>query len=185
MLARPPTTVMRRGMALAAGAKAASFRAHAAERLLLHMGKAAARAHREGNLEQSHELYSHLVHARRSSVGDQHPLTVSAIGALSNVSVDLGELDIAERLAREAADTSKAVLGAMHPDSLRQLCGLADVLTRQGKLDEAGAAARIAVDGYRAMLGNDHADTREAESRLGRVLAGQPHGQQLQAAPQR
>ena len=36
----------------------------------------AAKSHEAGNLEQSQQLYEHLINARRMRNGDRHPLTV-------------------------------------------------------------------------------------------------------------
>ena len=85
------------------------------------------------------------------------------MGALSGVAKERGEHQLAESLAREAADTSRALLGGMHPDSLRQLSNLASVLMSQGKLDEAEAAAREAVDGFKAVFGESDRHFIEAK----------------------
>ena len=60
--------------------------------MLNHLSKVAASAHRKGDLEASHEMYEHLVNARRAQHGDSHPLTVSAIGSLSVVAAERGDL---------------------------------------------------------------------------------------------
>ena len=71
---------------------AKQYRSTAEDKLLQHMNKMAIKAHKEGKLEQSTELYEHLVSARRARHGDRHPLTVSAIGQASRVAKDAGEV---------------------------------------------------------------------------------------------
>ena len=144
LLRRAPSTAVRaamtrstRQMSAASPAMLAAYRSHAEDKLLQHMSKVAARAHSKGELEQSAELYEHLVLARRERHGDRHPLTLHAIGALSTVAKDCGNLDFAENLAREAATVSAEMLGEKHPDSLRNMENLAQVLSSQQKLEEA------------------------------------------------
>ena len=149
---------------------AKQYRSTAEDKLLQHMNKIAIKAHKEGKLEQSTELYEHLVSARRARHGDRHPLTVSAIGQASRVAKDRGELHVAEEMAREAAVASKATLGGMHPSSLSELSNLASVLTERGKLDEAEATARVAIEQYTLAFGEATPEVKEAEQTLGQVL---------------
>lgn len=124
--------------------------------MLVHLSKVAAKAHSNGELEPAQELYEHLVAARRERYGDRDVRTVGAIGALASVAKDRGEFLLAEGLAREAADASKATLGAMHPESLKLELNLVAVLARvEGKLDEAEQTARDALEGYRQVLGEE------------------------------
>lgn len=151
---------------------AQDFRAHAEDRMLQMLNKLAAKSHAEGKLEQAEEMYQQLVASRRQRHGDQHPLTVYAIGSLSTVSMDRGDYEVAEDLAREAAHVFKATLGLAHPDSLQQLSNLTQVLTRQGKFEEAEAKARVVVEGYRSAFGEGHEALENAETDLKQVIAG-------------
>ena len=164
---------LRRNMSMAAPAQLQQYRSNAEDKLLSHLARVAAATQAEGKLEQSGELYAHLVNARRERHGDRHPLTVHAIGALSLVHKELGDFSSAEGLAREAASASEDTLGKMHPESLRMLSNLASVLTGGGKLDEAEATARVVVDGYRSVFGDGHEEVVSAESHLGEVLDAQ------------
>lgn len=169
---RCATRQLSRQMSAASPALLKQYRATAEDRLLAHVHKAARHAHSKGELEQSHELYSHLVMTYRMRDGDRHPLTVSAIGSLSTVAKDLGDLDSAEELAREATLSATETLGAIHPVSLKQLSLLSAVLADKGKLDEAETTARSVVEGYREMSGSvePHADLADAECALGEVV---------------
>lgn len=157
-------------MSIAAPAAVQQYRSTAEDKLLAHMSKVAAKAHAKGELEQSTELYEHLVAARRQRHGDSHPLTLHAISAFSDVAKDRGDYVLAEGLIREATAASEETLGAMHPDSLRNLSQLATVLAHQSKLEEAERAARDAVERSRVVFGEAHANTSIAENCLQDVL---------------
>ena len=181
-------------MSAAAPAMQQAYINRAEDRLLKHLDRVAAKTHAEGNLEQSQELYESLLNARRERHGDTHPLTVSTISTLSAVVKDLGELDTAEGLAREANTASTGArrhskrrrvtrpthrslpasadtLGAAHPTSLRSLALLADVLTRKGELDEAESTWHQAVEGFRNTFGDGHDELENAENNLGALRA--------------
>ena len=137
----------------------AQYRATAEDKLLTHISRIAALTHKQGKLEQSWEMYEHLVRARRERHGSRHPLTITAIGDFARLQVSRGELSHAEGLAREAAATSVDLLGALHLDSLRHLGNLASVLQHcPDKHDEAEAVARDALEGYKTSGLEDHAD---------------------------
>jgi hypothetical protein len=172
------TAVACRQMSAASPVQLQQYRKTASDRLLDHMAKVAAKAHAKGELEQSTELYEHLVSARRQRHGDIHPLTLQAICGLSHVHKDRGDLELAEVLAREATSATVETLGSKHPDALRQLSNLAAVLTRQNKFDEAEATARDALDGYRVVLGDGHADTEQAKSEHGWIVLMAQSGKQ-------
>jgi len=171
---RPIRVGYARQMSVAAPQLQQQYRSHAEDRLLNHLSRVAAKTHKEGELEQSQELYEHLVHARRNRNGDCHPLTIEAIGSHGAVLSALGEHVAAEHLTREAVTTSTEMLGAMHPETLNQLRGLAVVLLNQGTLDEAESTARLAADGCRTMFGEGAPEATAAEATLGQVLAQKP-----------
>lgn len=175
MLRRPLVAVTRiartRQLSIAAPEAAKQYRSNAEDRILNHMAKVAASAHRKGELDASLEMYEHLVNARRLRHGDRHPLTVSAVGSQAVVAAESGDLQQAESLAREAAESSVDTLGALHPDSLRWTTSLSAVLLHRGELDEAETAAREAVEGYRSVYGDDHDDLQAAERNLRQVLS--------------
>ena len=159
-----------RPLSAAAAPAAQQYRAHAEDRLLTHLGRVAAKAHEKGELEESAELYGHLVSARRDRHGDRHPLTICAIGSLSVVAKELGDYHIAEELSREATSVCQAMLGELHPDSLRHASNLASVLAHQGKVDEAKSTALSTLEGYRLLCREGDDDLARAEDFLGAVL---------------
>ena len=128
----------------------AAYRASAEDKLLDHLGTVAAEAHEKGEIIQATELYEHLVVGRRERNGNRDPRTLHALGGLSAVLRDRGEIlaraqsteaadqifNIAEMLAREAADTTEQLLGAMHPDAERTQSQLRDVLLARGSTQQ-------------------------------------------------
>ena len=106
------------------------------------------------------DAHEALVHARRSSVGDQHPLTVSAIGALSNVSVDLGV----------GRCQHQAVAFDFDVDPFRKKCllnGLDDIGITMKKLDKIRTFETARSERYPWL---DGATTRVALDRLRRGI---------------
>ena len=162
-----------RHMSIAAPAAKEQYRAAAEDRLLEHLRRVAEKNHTDGKVQEATEMYEHLVGARRAQNGDNHPLTVQAIGALARVACEAGEHSTAETLAREASATSKNILGALHPASLMHQSTLASVLAQQGKLDEAENHAREALSGFTTLFGDDHEDVHSARTRLHDVLSAQ------------
>ena len=64
---------LRRPMSMAAPAQLQQYRSNAEDKLLSHLARVAAATQAEGKLEQSGELYAHLVNARRERHGDAGP----------------------------------------------------------------------------------------------------------------
>jgi non-specific serine/threonine protein kinase/serine/threonine-protein kinase len=123
----------------------------------------------------------HAVDARRATLGDDAPETLSSIKNLMRLYVDQGKLEEAEPLAREALAGRRARLGEQHPDTLDSLDDLATVLKAQGKLAEAEPLFRQALAGFRATLGPAHRTTLGVLNNLAQLL--QERGELSEAEP--
>jgi Flp pilus assembly protein TadD len=77
---------------------------------------------------------------------------------------DLGRLDEAEPLIRQALDLCQKVLGPEHPNTLIALSNLGDVLARRGRLEDAEKLLRPCLESQRRAVGiNDRASRHTAE----------------------
>jgi serine/threonine-protein kinase len=107
---------------------------------------------------------------QRRFLGDVHDKTLWTIRALASAVRDIGQLDRAELLYREAARTSRLLYGDDHlqtetSDYVLMLC-----LHREGKLAEAEAIARRGIPRLQRVYGDHHPGTAAWRGRLGAIL---------------
>ena len=87
-----------------------------------------------------------LVTGRRALLGDEHPLTLTAIGSLGQYLLRDGRLAEAEGALREAVDGQRRALGPDHPARAYAMRNLAEALRRLGRDDEALGVDREFLD---------------------------------------
>lgn len=107
---------------------------------------------------------------RRSSLGDDHPDTISALKALATAYLEQDELEEAMPLLRESLEKTKRIHGEEHPDTIKALRNCAIILGQQEKFTEAEPFLRELLIKQTKLLGDTHADTLETMSLLGFVL---------------
>jgi tetratricopeptide (TPR) repeat protein len=127
----------------------------------------------QGKLDEAGVLLREALEAKRATLGDRHPSTLSSRGNLGGLLADQGKLDEAGVLLREALEASRATLGDRHPSTLVSMNNLGMLLQDQGKLDEAGVLLREALEAFRATLGDRHPSTLGSINNLGRLLHDQ------------
>jgi len=92
----------------------------------------------QGRLDEAGALYREALEARRETLGNRHPDTLSSINNLGSLLQAKGRLDEAEALFHEALKARRETLGDRHPDTLGSINNLGVLLKAQGRLDEAG-----------------------------------------------
>lgn len=101
---------------------------------------------------------------------DQPIVAASLKQALADRYGDLGMLDAALPLQREAIEIRRRSLGSDHKDTLSSLNNLVVILQDQGKLEESEVVAREVLERKRRVLGDDHDDTIAAIGNMGTTL---------------
>jgi hypothetical protein len=108
-------------------------------------------------------------------LGKEHPYTLAAGMSQAVLLADQDELDAAEHIEAEAAESLARALGPDHPDVLRCRANL--LLTRE-QLGAPGAVPELdrVIGQLAAMIGADHPHLRalREERRLMRTLDPQP-----------
>ena len=129
--------------------------------------------HDQGDLQGAAPLFREALAARRSTLGDTHPDTLTSINNLGSLMHDLGNLEGATPLFREALAARRATLGDAHPDTLAAISNLGSVLYAQGDLQGPAPLFREALATSRATLGDAHPDTLAFINNLGSLLQAQ------------
>jgi tetratricopeptide (TPR) repeat protein len=119
--------------------------------------------------------------ALRSTLGVEHPDTLSSVSDLGQLLQARGKLDAAEPLVREALAGRRRLLGDTHPCTLASMSQLGRLLRARGDLGAAEALLREALSAQRRALGDEHPDTLSSVSKLGQLL--QSRGDLDGAAP--
>jgi serine/threonine protein kinase len=113
------------------------------------------------------------VDARRASLGNDHPDTLTSINELAELLQARGDLSGAELLLREALVGRRARLGDDHDDTGESINNLGWLLQAQGKLAESEPLLREELARRRAKFGDDHAATLTSLNNLAAVLQAQ------------
>ena len=71
-----------------------------------------------GKLEEARPLYEEALQARRETLGDRHPSTLTSIGNMGALLYGMGQLTEARPLFEEALQARKETLGESHPSTL-------------------------------------------------------------------
>ncbi len=101
--------------------------------------------------------------------GAEHEDTGIHAHTLGLISLELGDLQTAERYFRDHVRIAEKVYGRDSPFLAPALESLAQVHVRAGRLDQAEPLLRRALDIRQATLGNDHAFAAPAHALLGEV----------------
>ena len=96
--------------------------------------------------------------------------TSKLLNRFARLQQDLGDLEEAAALFREALEARRAKLGDRHPDTLLLLNNLASLLKDKGDLEGAAPLLREALEARRATLGDRHPDTVTSLNNLAGLL---------------
>ena len=109
---------------------------------------------------------------RREKLGDSHPDTLTSIDSMGKLLQEMGKLEEARPLLKEALQTRRDTLDdPRHPDTLRSINNMATLLQAMGKLEEARLLYKEALQGRRETLGDRHPDTLVSINNMGGLLA--------------
>ncbi len=126
-----------------------------------------------GILDRALPPQSEALAIRRRELGNEHPDTLSSVGAAAELYRQLGKMDQAEPLFTEAFDVAHRVLGDNHRVTLSAVNNMGALLGWKGKLAQAEELQLKAVEMSKAILGPDHPDTAGSLSNLAFTLASQ------------
>ena len=124
----------------------------------------------QGRLAEAGVQFTATLAARRQSLGEAHPATLSATYDLGFLLTYQAQLGPGEALLRAALAGQRAALGSGHPDTLKTALALARCLHEQRAYAEGHALFEEVVAGRREALGRGHGDTLEALKHHGVLL---------------
>ncbi|HHN73944.1 MAG TPA: tetratricopeptide repeat protein, partial [Acidobacteria bacterium] len=104
--------------------------------------------------------------ASRRVLGDDHPVSIYAMGIRAWYLEAAGEMEAAGELRQQAYDRSREVFGDEHPYTMTAMHFLAAHLGGMGRKDEARALLRQAVERLRRRVGPAHPATLRAMTAL-------------------
>ncbi len=114
---------------------------------------------RLGLNSRAEEMLRRVLEIRSSTLGEDHPSTLTAINNLATALWMQERYDEVEPLDRRVLEIRRRVLGPDHPHTLRSLNGLAATLFNQGRFVDAAPLFEEALDAQRRVLGGNHPDT--------------------------
>ena len=123
----------------------------------------------KGDLPQA-EVYLRRAIAVSSKYPEQIGETLTMRSNLGAVLLEMGKLEQAEPILREALDGRRRVLGEQHPQVATSMGRLARALSARGKYEEAEQLYREALRRNRSALGDSHLDTLNTMVNLASLL---------------
>jgi len=127
-----------------------------------------------GNEQEAVRLLREVLHAEARLPAD-HPSLLTSKANLAKALQNIGQLEEAEQLSREALEGRRRVLKDDHRSTLFTMSDLGWILAEREKFDEAIALSREALDRRARLLGPDDPDTLQSMNVLARVLAMAGH----------
>jgi serine/threonine-protein kinase len=122
-----------------------------------------------GRSAEAVEPMTHAIELQRRIYGDDHPIVDSSLNNLASLRQDLGDLEAAEPLYREALTHQRRRLGRASEVAITAN-NLASLLEERRRFDEAEALYRDSLDIRRERLGPKHQSVARAEHNLARLL---------------
>ncbi|KAJ7244001.1 hypothetical protein C8J57DRAFT_1725803 [Mycena rebaudengoi] len=119
-----------------------------------------------GNFQRAQELCADLLEKAKSSLGAEHPDTLTIIGQLAVAYRDLGKFSEAETLQVAVLEKRKQTSGSEHPDTLTTMGNLASTYRGLGKFSEAEALQVAVLEKRKQTSGSEHPDTLKAMNYL-------------------
>ncbi|KAJ7230937.1 hypothetical protein C8J57DRAFT_1147218 [Mycena rebaudengoi] len=119
-----------------------------------------------GNFQRAQELCADLLEKAKSSLGAEHPDTLTIMGWLAIAYRGLGKFSKAEALQVAVLEKQKQTSGSEHPDTLTAMGNLALTYRDLGKFSEAEALQVAAVEKRKQTSGSEHPDTLMAMNNL-------------------
>lgn len=124
----------------------------------------------QGHVTQAQQLLDMELAARRITLGENHPNTVTSVNNLAAALSLRGEFPRARALLEQAIEVRRKALGDRHADLLTPLNNLGVVLWYECEYDKARRAFEHVVELRRRLLGDEHPDTLVAMRNLAVAL---------------
>ncbi|KAJ7244023.1 hypothetical protein C8J57DRAFT_1725814 [Mycena rebaudengoi] len=112
-----------------------------------------------GNFQCAQELCADLLEKAKSSLGAEHPDTLTIMEWLAIAYEGLGKFSEAEALQVAVLEKRKQTLGSEHPHTLTAMGSLATAYRGLGKFSEAEALQVAALEKWKQTSGSEHPDT--------------------------
>ncbi|KAG8793097.1 hypothetical protein FRC12_003902 [Ceratobasidium sp. 428] len=119
-----------------------------------------------GRWKEQELLEVRVLDARKQSLGELHPDTLTSMANLATTYWNQGRWDEAEALDVRVLDARKQTLGERHPNTLASMNNLASLYSNQGRWDEAEALGVQVLDARKQTLGELHPDTLSSMANL-------------------
>ena len=114
---------------------------------------------RLGEFDQAETYLQNVLDLRIETLGEEHPLSLTAMNHLADLRWSQGRYDEVEAIDRRTLEIRRNVLGEDHPDTLKSLNGLAATYFNSGRYSEAAPLFEKALAVYRRKMGENHPHT--------------------------
>jgi serine/threonine-protein kinase len=134
-----------------------------------------------GRTKDAHAIFEDVLARNRRILGNRHPETLRTLGHMSDVLLELLDIDACEAAVNEALAARREVLGPRHPEVAESLSTLGWVRRYQGRLDEAHAALSESLSILDASMDREDARRLAVVNNLAWVLSAM--NRRLEARP--
>ncbi|KAG8776045.1 hypothetical protein FRC12_001120 [Ceratobasidium sp. 428] len=134
-----------------------------------------------GRWDEVEALRAQVLDARKQTLGELHPRTLTSMANLALTYQKQGRWDEAESLQAQALDARKQTLGEQHHDTLADMKDLAETYRRQGRWDEAEALQVRVLDARRNKFGELHPSTLRSMGNLASTYRSQGRWDEAEA----
>ena len=100
-----------------------------------------------GQLDEARPLLKEYMQAKRYTLGDRHPVTLTSISNMGTLLMDMGQLEEARPLFEEALQARRETLGDRHASTLISIRNMGTLLKAMDKLPGGDAAVRRGATG--------------------------------------
>jgi len=127
---------------------------------------------RQGRVTEAEALYTEGLEIRRRILGEEHPMTLTAMSNLAGAYGDQRKNAEAAAIFSKVVEISSRILGSEHPDTLTSLFSLGVVYLHEGEYAKAEPPLAKVLDGRKRVLGDANTETLRTASALGMVRLG-------------
>ncbi|KAG8722601.1 hypothetical protein FRC09_006000 [Ceratobasidium sp. 395] len=126
-----------------------------------------------GRWNEEEVLRVQVLDARKQTLGELHPRTLTGMANLALTYQKQGRWDEAESLQAQALDARKQTLGEQHHDTLVDMRDLAETYRKQGRWNEAEVLRMRVLDARRNKFGELHPSTLRSMGNLASTYRSQ------------
>ena len=126
-----------------------------------------------GNMADAQALEAQVLELRKSTLGPEHPHTLTSMANLASTFWSQGRWTEAEALQVQVLELHKSTLGPEHPDTLTSMANLASTFSDQGRWTEAEALGVQVLELHKSTLGSEHPHTLTSMANLASTFSDQ------------